>query len=677
MNGLTKKSNSKDIRFMVFNFTTKVMALGIFRYFCRIVASGALVLHNMFGNSIVHRLSFLVLALLGWHQGAIAQCASPVNTFPFIESFEFNAGGFARSSPDHWEWGTIVPGSKTVITAAASGQRCWVVGGLSGANYNAGLSYLQSPCFDFTNLVNPELSVNILWETERNFDGVHLEYSSDQGTTWQLLGSANSNSNCTGINWYNNASVRFLGNRPGWSGSSLSGSGGNCQSGNGSGIWVEARHTLVDLAGRSGILFRFVFGAGTVCNDYEGFALDDFTIRETPPPSGGFTYNCSPNRSVLFSTIPQFCQAGVRWDFGDPNSGTQNTSTTLNPTHVFSSAGSFTVTQTVFYQNGSQQVTDTVMRILGASINTVSPVRCTNDQTAQLQVVPSGGLGAYSVSWSTIPAQTTPLISNLPAGNYAVTVSEAGACPATANIALPNPPPLNVRADGADTYCENNNGMASASVTGGVAPYGLLWSTGAVSSTITGLAPGTYQVQITDANGCVQTSPDISIIRQQVVLRPRLGADTTLCETQSIRLNPGQFVSYRWQDNSVGQTFLVTTPGTYFVSVKDQNGCEGADTISIIKGCQGVSFPTAFSPNDDGVNDRFGPLGDNTGLTNFTIRLFDRWGNLIYFSDNPLLRWKGQLRNKPAPVGSYVWVCTYRYRGSSVITQKGTVLLIR
>ncbi|MFM7710194.1 MAG: gliding motility-associated C-terminal domain-containing protein [Ferruginibacter sp.] len=631
----------------------------------------------MFGKSIVHQLSFFVLTLIGWHQMAFSQCASPVNTFPFVESFEFNTGGFARSSSDHWEWGTIVPGTKTVITAAASGQRCWVVGGLSGANYNAGLSYLQSPCFDFTNLVNPEVSVNIIWETERNFDGVHLEYSTDQGTTWQLLGSANSNADCTGINWYNNASIRFLGNRPGWSGSTRSGSGGNCQSGNGSAIWVEARHTLSNLAGMNGIVFRFVFGAGTVCNDYEGFALDVFSIRETPPPSGGFTYTCSPNRSVSFSTIPQFCQSGVRWDFGDPNAGSQNTSTALNPIHVFSSAGSFTVTQTIFFQNGSQQVTDTVIRILGATVNTVSPVLCTNDQTGQLQVVPSGGLGSYSISWNTNPVQMTPLISNLGAGNYSVTVSEPGACPVTANIALPNPPPLNIRVDGTDTYCENNDGTVSASVVGGVAPYDFLWSMGAVSPTVSGLAPGTYQVQITDANGCVQSSSNVSITRQQVVLRPRLGADTTLCASQSIRLNPGQFSSYRWQDNSIGQTYLVTTPGVYFVSVRDPNGCEGTDTVRITKGCQGIYFPTAFSPNADGVNDRFGPLGDVAGLTDFSIYIVDRWGNLIYFSDNPLQRWNGQFRNQSTPIGSYVWFCTYRYRGAAPFTQKGIVLVIR
>jgi len=631
----------------------------------------------MFGNAIVHRLSFFLLALLGFHQQAVSQCASTVNTFPFVESFEFNTGGFSRSSVTHWEWGTIVPGSKTVITAAASGQRCWVVGGLSGANYNAGLSYLQSPCFDFTNLINPELSVNIIWETERNFDGVHLEYSTDQGTTWQLLGSANSNSDCTGLNWYNNASVRFLGNRPGWSGSTLNGSGGNCQSGNGSGAWVEARHTLADLAGMNGLVFRFVFGAGTVCNDYEGFAVDAFTIRETPPPSGGFTYSCSPNRSVSFSAIPQFCQSGVRWDFGDPNAGSQNTSTALNPTHVFTSAGSFNVTQTVFFQNGSQQVTDTVIRILGAIINPVAPVRCTNDQTGQLQVVPSGGLGAYTISWNTNPMQTTTLISNLSAGNYSVTVSESGACSATANIAISNPPPLSIRVDGTDAYCENNNGTVSASVTGGVAPYDFQWSTGDVSPTITGLTPGTYRVQITDANGCVQTSSDFNIARQRVTIRPNLGADTTLCTSQSILLNPGIYALYRWQDNSGGQTFLVNNPGVYFVSVKDQDGCEGADTIRIIKGCQGVYFPTAFSPNADGVNDRFGILGDITGLTDFSIRLFDRWGNLIYFSDNPLQRWSGQIRNRPAAVGSYVWLCTFRYRGSSSISQKGAVLLIR
>jgi hypothetical protein len=118
-----------------------------------------------------------------------AQCTNPILSFPYYEGFENNNGNWTRNTTTHWEWGAIVPGTKTVITAAATGQKCWVVGGLSGANYNSGSSYLQSPCFDFSVLTNPEISVNIIWETEKTFDGAHLEYTIDEGLSWNLLGS--------------------------------------------------------------------------------------------------------------------------------------------------------------------------------------------------------------------------------------------------------------------------------------------------------------------------------------------------------------------------------------------------------------------------------------------------------------------------------------------------------
>src|SRR4051812_45598366 len=93
---------------------------------------------------------FLGLAGLCFHQQIHAQCTSPINTFPYTETFEANNGNFTPSSNTHWQWGAIVPGTKNVITAAGAGQKCWIVGGLSGALYNQGNSYLQTPCFDFS-----------------------------------------------------------------------------------------------------------------------------------------------------------------------------------------------------------------------------------------------------------------------------------------------------------------------------------------------------------------------------------------------------------------------------------------------------------------------------------------------------------------------------------------------
>ena len=190
---------------------------------------------------------------------AAAQCVGGISTFPYNESFELSDGNWVTGgTASDWAWG--VP-TKPVINFAGQGMRCWVTGGLTNAFYNNGeSSFLKSPCFDFSTLVNPQISFKIFWETEKTFDGADLQYSVDGGTTWLDLGTANSNNVCGNTNWYNSGSVRFIGNKPGWAGN-IQTSG--CTPGNGSGGWLTATHEMSALAGKPNVVFRFEFGAGT------------------------------------------------------------------------------------------------------------------------------------------------------------------------------------------------------------------------------------------------------------------------------------------------------------------------------------------------------------------------------------------------------------------------------
>src|SRR2546430_1055366 len=100
------------------------------------------------------RCSFLIIILflltILLQQHAVAQCSSQVFTFPYHEDFESTDGNWIPSGTlSDWAWGTP---SKPVITGAASGQKCWIAGGLTGSHYNDGeSSFIQSPCFDFSN----------------------------------------------------------------------------------------------------------------------------------------------------------------------------------------------------------------------------------------------------------------------------------------------------------------------------------------------------------------------------------------------------------------------------------------------------------------------------------------------------------------------------------------------
>ncbi|MFM7288183.1 MAG: hypothetical protein ACKO18_02245, partial [Bacteroidota bacterium] len=182
-----------------------------------------------------------------------------VSSLPYSQNFEANNGGLiSGGSNNSWAWG--VP-SGMVITSAASGQRAWVTN-LGGDYNNSELSYLQLPCFNFSSIQNANISFSINFSTEATYDGVNLQYSTNGGSTWQVLGAVGS-----GTNWYSSPSVSSSNGQPVWDG--------------GSNGWLRASHSLSALNNASSVLMRFVFSSdGSVTE--EGIGIDSIMIGNTP-----------------------------------------------------------------------------------------------------------------------------------------------------------------------------------------------------------------------------------------------------------------------------------------------------------------------------------------------------------------------------------------------------------
>jgi gliding motility-associated-like protein len=606
-----------------------------------------------------------------------AQCNAPINTFPYNENFELNNGNWTRSSATHWDWGSIVPGTKSIITAAGQGQKCWIVGGLSGANYSSGNSYLTSPCFDFSTLVNPEISLKVIWETEFNYDGVHLEYSTDQGNTWLVLGSQNSNANCVGQNWYNTNSIRFLNNTPAWSGSVLTVGGGSCGSSGGSSQWLNAKHNLTSLAGLNKVIFRFAFGAGIVCNSYEGFAIDEISIHEIPPATADFTYVCNGNNAVSFTNTPSYCQTSFSWNFGDAASGASNTSTLENPTHIFSGPGNFTVNETVNFTNGPSLIKTALVSILGVTPVINQSLLCHGDQNGSLTATVIGGNGNNNYSWNTSPVQQSQTINNLSSGTYLVTVTQTNACKDTASINLIEPTKISIQANITDATCNLSNGSISTTITGGTPAYSYQWSNNDNTTTLNNLASGNYSLQITDVNGCLASSPNFVINNIIIPANLFLGNDTIICPGQTILLNPGNFSNYLWQDNSTASSFLVSQTGLYTVEVTNNAGCKAIDEINVLVECKDVYFPSIFTPNLDAQNETFGPIGDVASLSEYSLFIYNRWGQIIFSSHDPYKKWDGMYKGMKENIESFVFVANFKKNGKKYPIVKGTITIIR
>lgn len=164
---------------------------------------------------------------------------------------------------------------------------------------------------------------------------------------------------------------------------------------------------------------------------------------------------------------------------------------------------------------------------------------------------------------------------------------------------------------------------------------------------------------------------------------PQLPPDTVICKNGRIDLvidRPGSTVE--WNDESTDPRFIVTKPGTYWATIT--NGfCEYTDTIKVepifCAECE-VYVPNAFTPNDDGLNEKFevfpncAPEGE---LLEFSMRIFDRWGQKIFQSNSHQVSWDGG----DAVSGSqFTYVIQYTYsqgRETRTDIQKGSFTLIR
>ena len=539
---------------------------------------------------MIRRILLFTLTLFILNIALKAQCTAITNVAYYKEDFETNNGNWInKGSASDWAWGT--PG-KSLINKAGSGQKCWITGGLTNAAYNSGQrSWIESPCFDFTNLQYPYISFKVYWETENNYDGAGLQYSTDNGISWQNLGNDGSPPNCMVTNWFNNPSINNLSQqniKSGWSGT-VKPSAGSCNGGNGSAGWVSASHTMLNLAGKPSVKFRFTFGAGTTCNTYDGFAVDDIYIGTAPPNAADFTTTCIAPGSISFINTSILCPVLFSWNFGDPTSGAANTSSLKNPQHTFSIPGSYSVTLTV---TGPANAPSTIVKevyIMDVNATIFSPIKCFNSNDgsaiANLNVTP--GSTAISYSWNTIPVNTNQTVTGLGAGTYTVVVTPALGCPDSASVTLVAPPKMNHTVVSTNANCNRADGTASITETGGIPPYTYAWNPNvSTTSSSTTLLAGNYIVSVTDSLKCVDTiqiqiasisSGLVASILWQQNVTCNGGSDGSIAANAT---GIGPF-SYSWLPfggNSYVESFLPA--GTYQVVVIDALGC--SDTATAI-----------------------------------------------------------------------------------------------
>ncbi|UTW67759.1 gliding motility-associated C-terminal domain-containing protein [bacterium SCSIO 12643] len=236
------------------------------------------------------------------------------------------------------------------------------------------------------------------------------------------------------------------------------------------------------------------------------------------------------------------------------------------------------------------------------NVETIVDASCNGVCDGSITLVTSGGTGPYNYAWSN--SGNTNSISALCAGSYTVTVTDDNGCTVVNTYNVTEPTPIQVSIVGLDANCSNVcDGTATATATGGTGPYTYAWSNSDVGPIASNLCGGTtYDVTVTDANGCTTTgsvtisSPPALVIDNIIVTNPGCGASDGSLETVISGGTPGYTISW---NGTPGNPIVNIPSGSYLLSVTDANGCVVTSTVPLSDaGTLGMTLSTTDVPCD-------------------------------------------------------------------------------
>ena len=189
--------------------------------------------------------------------------------------------------------------------------------------------------------------------------------------------------------------------------------------------------------------------------------------------------------------------------------------------------------------------------------------------------------------------------------------------------------------------------------------------------------PGEYRVTVTQG-GCQRS--DTLFVEYQQAPDTLLPAVSFICENEAIWFDATQpgTVTYLWQNGSTEPKLKAVAPGNYSVEVTI-HGCTFRDELEL-KPCETCLYvPNIFSPNGDGINDIFQGFAGCEILA-YDMKIFDRWGMLVYRGNNPDEGWNGEFRGKKVSQGTYVYLIEFEVlNGGQSLRQvrQGALTLLR
>jgi gliding motility-associated-like protein len=344
---------------------------------------------------------------------------------------------------------------------------------------------------------------------------------------------------------------------------------------------------------------------------------------------GKDTTVCGGSMLTLNATLPN--ATAYKWS---------NNSTT--PSITVNRSGKYAVTVTV---GGCGEAKDEIEVTISGNLTVDLGNNITICSGSSVTLDPK--IAGATYLWSDGSKQQT-LITNK-AGKYAVTVT-SGSCSAADTVEVLVSSTLKPDLGDKIDICSGNSVTLDPKIAG--ATY--LWSDGSKQQTLTTNKAGKYAVTVTSGSCSAADTVEVNL---SLGLKFDLGDKIEVCSDKSVTLDPKiTGATYLWNDGSKQQTLTTNKGGKYAVTVTS-GSCTATDTVEVIlKNCLPLKtdtsefyVPNAFSPNEDGINDNFRLFWNEKKITqfkSFKMHVYNRWGDYIFFSTDPITGWNGVAMGK-------------------------------
>tara|TARA_B110000240_G_scaffold179425_1_gene209635 strand:+ start:117 stop:5324 length:5208 start_codon:yes stop_codon:yes gene_type:complete len=320
-------------------------------------------------------------------------------------------------------------------------------------------------------------------------------------------------------------------------------------------------------------------------------------------------------------------------------------------------------------------------------------ISCFNGIDGGIREIPIGGVSPYTWFWDGI--QGSEYVVNKSAGYHNVELYDDNNCLWENDIILTEPTPLFIQNISVTDTCDRSVGEININVSGGIFPYTYLWSSGQNSDSIKNLKEGSYTLTSIDANLC-EISESISVLN---IKNPEADFHTYPQHKRYYNQleNPFLFIDisntffqkiidWQWDfgDNYLGKDSISSHSyaeiGEYTILLTIETEYNCWDTISkkVLIDEYDLYIPNAFTPfTGDVLNDEFKAYG--YGIRNYTMKIYNRWGGIIFESDNINIGWDGTINDGGtiAQIGIYIYYIAVENIYGEIFKYEGKLNLIR